>query len=170
MWTNLVSKLKKKPFPPIPTWRPNTPVNVENILSAAKHYTGSKLQLAVFKYGTVVLIVNRVENTEIEAKSVLHKIYYAHPDFKPVTMDDGNYLIEYVQPAFNIVFKDELEKYWFYIDAHHLEGVCNDEILIDGDGRKNVFTDLGKICLYGRAKMFMDAQNPQVVKIFDPVD
>lgn len=169
MWTNLVSKLKKKRFPPIPTWRPNTPVDIEHILSTAKHYTGNKLQLAVFKYGTVALMVKRVEDIELEAKSALHKIYYAHPDFKPVTMDDGNYLIEYTQPAFNIVFKQELEQYWTYIDAHHIEGVCNEEILIDGGGRQNVFTDLGKISLYGRAKMFMDAQDPQIVKIYDPI-
>jgi hypothetical protein len=169
MWTNLVSKIKKKPFPPVPTWRPDTPVDIENILSTAKHYTGSKLQLAVFKYGTVALMATHIENIESEAKLALHKIYYAHPDFKPVTMDDGNYLIEYTQPAFNVVFKEELEEYWPYINAHHMKGVCNDEILIDGGGRKNVFTDLGKICLYGRAKMFMDAQDPQVVKTFDPV-
>jgi hypothetical protein len=36
------------------------------------------------------------------------------------------------------------------------------------DHRLNVFDRIGKICLFGRAKMFMDAQYPEIVKSFDP--
>jgi hypothetical protein len=83
-------------------------------------------------------------------------------------MDDENYLITYSQPAFTIVFKDEVEKYWEYIDKNHQDGICRDEVLINAQGQQNVFDRIGKICLFGRAKMFMDAQAPEIIKTFDP--
>ncbi len=87
-----------------------------------------------------------------------------------ITMDDGNYLVEYSEPAFTIVFKDEIEKHWDYIDKNHQDGICRAEDLINGQGQPNVFDDLGKICLYGRAKMFMDAQATKVLWMFDPLN
>ena len=84
-------------------------------------------------------------------------------------MSEGNYLIEYRKPAFNIVFKEEIADNWDYIDKNHLQGVCTEEVLINGKGQHNVFDTVGKICLFGRAKMFMDAQDPVVVKTFDPL-
>ncbi|MBS7565731.1 hypothetical protein KHS38_15070 [Mucilaginibacter sp. Bleaf8] len=164
-------KLQKdnKVFPPIPQWQPNTPVNHEQIMEAAKYYTGGKVQLAVFQYGTVVMFPEAVTDITEEAKLTLHKIYNAHPDFKPLNMDDGNYLIEYSYPAFTVVFKNEPENYWDYIEDNHQQGVCPDEVLINSNGEHNVFDRIGKISLFGRARMFMDAQAPQVVKTFTPL-
>ena len=159
---------KKKRFPPIPNWRPDTPVDYDGVINAAKYYTGEKLQLGVFHHGTVTFFPVRVSNIEEEAKIALNKIYYAHADFKPITMNDGNYLIEYTQPAFTIVFKHELEGLWDYIEENHLQGVCTDEVLINSNGVNNVFDRMGKICLFGRSKMFMDAQDPEIVMTFDP--
>ncbi len=164
-------KPKPKPkvgFPPVPQWRPNTPISHSQIMDAAKYYTGNNLQIAVFKYGTVVYFPETVADVEKEAKSTLDKIYHWPPDFTPLTQEDGNYLIEYSQPAFTIVFKDDLERYWEYIENNHQSGICKDEILRNSKGEHNVFDRIGKICLFGRAKMFMDAQNPQVVKMFTP--
>lgn len=76
--------------------------------------------------------------------------------------------MEYSQPAFTIVFKDEIENHWDYIDKNHLDGICKAEVLINAQGQHNVFDGGGKICLFGRAKMFMDAQDPKVSKTFDP--
>ena len=168
IFDKLFKNKKEDTFPPVPIWRPNLPVDLELIFEKAKYYTGEKLQFAVFQNGTVAFfstMVDRIEDSAIEA---LDKIYNAHPDFKTITMNDGNYLIEYSQPAFTIVFKDEIEKYWDYIDKHHQDGICKAEILINSQGQKNVFDKLGKICLFARAKMFMDAQAPNVVKVFDP--
>ena len=159
---------EKKRFPPIPQWRPDTPIDFDLILKTARYYTGDKLQLGIFKYGTVAFFSTRIDNIEEESKICLDKIYNFHPDFKPLTMDDGNYLIEYSQPAFTIVFKQELDNHWDYIEKNHQQGVCTDEVLIDRKGRRNVFDSIGKICLFGRAKMFMDAQDPQIIKTFDP--
>ncbi len=156
-------------FPPKPKWKPNLPVDIELIYKKARYYTGDKLQFAIFQNGTVTFFSNKVDNIEDSAKTSLDKIYNFHPDFKPITMDDGNYLIEYSQPAFTIVFKDEIEKHWDYIDKNHQDGICRDEVLINAQGQHNVFDSVGKICLFGRAKMFMDAQAPKVVKTFDPL-
>ena len=160
---------EKKRFPPIPTWRPNTPIDYDKIFVTAKYYTGGKLQLCVFKNGTVTFFPAQVSNIEEEAKKTLNNIYNSHPDFKPLTMDDGNYLIEYSHPAFTIVFKDELENFWDHIDENHMQGICTDEVLINSKGEHNVFDRIGKICLFGRSKMFMDAQEPKIVKTFDPL-
>ena len=65
-----------------------------------------------------------------------------------MTMDDGNYIIEYSQPAFTIVFKDELETHWDYIEQDRLDGVCSSEVLINGKGESNKFDRIGKIYFY----------------------
>jgi len=160
---------EKKRFPPIPKWRPNTPVDYEKIVDRAKYYTGAKLQLAVFENGTVAFFSAPVSNIEEEAKISLNNIYNSHPDVKPSTMDDGNYLIEYSYPAFTIVFKNDLDNFWDYIEENHMQGICTDEVLINGNGEHNVFDRMGKICLFGRSKMFMDAQEPKIVMTFNPI-
>ena len=160
---------KKEPldFPPKPTWKPNLPNDLDKILEKAKYYTGEKLQIAVFKYGTVIIFPENVQDIKASALESLNKIYNSHPDINPKKMDDGNYLIEYTQPAFTIVFKEEIEKNWDYIEKNHKGGVCRDEVLINAKGEHNVFDDFGKICLFGRTKMFMDAQEPEVKLTFD---
>ena len=163
------NKEKDTDFPPKPKWKPNLPVDIELIYEKAKYYTGDKLQFAIFQNGTITFFSNIVDNIEDSAKASLDKIYNSHPDFKPMTMDDGNYLIEYSQPAFTIVFKDEIENHWDYIDKNHQDGICKAEVLINAQGQHNVFDSVGKICLFGRARMFIDAQAPKVVKTFDPV-
>lgn len=165
----LFGKKQEKEIPPRPKWKPNLPIDIDLILERAKYYTGSKLQLAIFKNGTVAIFPEKVDNIEPGAKKALDEIYHFHVDFKPLPMDDGNYLIQYTQPAFTIVFKDEIENNWNYIDSNHLDGICTDEVLIDGEGQRNVFDRIGKICLFGRAKMFMDAQDPVVVRTFSPL-
>lgn len=157
-------------FPPRPKWKPNLPIDLDLIYGKAKYYTSNKLQFAVFQNGTVTFFADRVQNIEDSAKVTLDKIYNYHADFNPIKMDDGNYLVEYRQPAFTIVFKNEIETYWDYIDKNHQDGICRDEVLLNSQGQGNVFDSVGKICLFGRAKMFMDAQAPKVVKTFDPLN
>ena len=163
-----ITKQGDTDFPPRPKWKPDLPIDIELIYEKARYYTGEKLQFAVFKNGTVTFFSNKVDNIEDSSKTSLARIYNHHPDFKPMTMDDGNYLIEYSQPAFTIVFKDEIKNNWDYIDRNHQDGICAAEVIINAQGQTNVFDSIGKICLFGRAKMFMDAQDPKVVKTFDP--
>jgi hypothetical protein len=167
--TSTDSKNKKVEidFPPKPKWKPDLKNDIEKIYNKTKYYTESKLQFAIFENGTVVMFPKKTENIEEEAKLSLNKIYTAHPDFNPSQMDDGNYIIQYIQPAFTIVFKNEIEKNWEYIDANHQDGLCGDEVLLNSKNEPNTFDIVGKIGLFGRAKMFMDAQHPKVVRIFD---
>jgi hypothetical protein len=168
LFDKLFNSKKEDDFPPKPKWKPNLPIDIDLIYEKARYYTGDRLQLAIFQNGTITFFSNKVANIEESAKSALDKIYNFHPDFKPLTMDDGNYLIEYSQPAFTIVFKDEIEKHWDYIDNNYQNGICRAEVLINAQGQQNVFDRIGKICLYGRAKMFMDAQAPKIFRTFDP--
>lgn len=171
LFDKLFSKKKEiLDFPPKPKWKPDLPIDINLILDRAKFYTGQKLQLAVFSHGTVVIFPNRVANIAEQGLVTLDKIYNFHPDFKPMTMDDGNYLIEYSQPAFTIVFKDELEKHWDYIEQNHLDGLCTSEVLMNSQGVANKFDRVGKISLFGRTKMFQDAQAPKVTRTFDPLN
>jgi len=155
-------------FPLKPKWKPDVPVDVDAIYKAVKYYTGGKMQFAIFQNGTVAFFTKKIDNIEDSSVATLSRIYNAHPDFKPMVMDDDNYLVQYSEPAFTIVFRDEIKNNWDYIEKNHLEGLCNGEVLINAKGEQNVFDSVGKICLYGRAKMFMDAQAPRIVKIFNP--
>ena len=168
LFDKLFKNKKEDDFPPTPKWKPNLPVDLDIIYEKARFYTDGKVQFAIFQNGTVAFFSTKVDNIEVSAKSSLNKIYNFHADFNPLTMDDGNYLIEYSQPAFTVVFKDEIENYWDYIEKNHQDGICRAEVLINAHGQQNVFDKIGKICLFGRAKMFMDAQAPKVVMTFDP--
>ncbi len=145
LFDKLLKSWKEPDFPPTPKWKPNLSIDINLIYEKAKYYTGNKLQFAIFQNGTVAFFSNRVNNIEDSAKSSLDRIYKSHPDFKPMTMDDGNYLIEYSQPAFTIVFKEDIEKHWAYIDTNHQDGICRAEVLMNAQGQHNVFDKVGKI-------------------------
>ena len=91
------------------------------------------------------------------------KIYNYHPDMNPVNMKDGNILVQYNHPAFNVVLREFAEKYMTEIEANHLRALATDEVLMTPGGA-NVFDQFGMLALYGRTFMFMDAQNPKIVK------
>jgi hypothetical protein len=161
---------KREPlsFAYIPKWNPDLPVDVDQILERAKFYTAQKLQIAVFSHGTVVIFPGRVTNIAKHSLEILSKVCDSHPDFHPITMDDGNVLIEYRRPAFTIVFKEELENHWDYIERNHLDGLCDSEVLMSRRTTRRI-DRIGKIALFGRAKMFQDALDPKLVKTFDPL-
>ena len=77
-------------------------------------------------------------------------------------------MVGYSQPAYSVVFKEELEANRDYIDRNHLDGVVRAEVLLNARGEPNNFDDRGKIGLFGRARMFLDAQTPVVVQIWTP--
>jgi hypothetical protein len=81
-------------------------------------------------------------------------------------MDDGNFLISNSQPAFSIVFKDEFENNRAYIEQNHMDGLVRAEVLLNAKDAPNRFDDRGKIGLFGRARMFLDAQNPQIAQVW----
>jgi hypothetical protein len=111
---------------------------------------------------------NDSQNPEKDAKEVLERVYHYHPDFNPTLMDDGHVMVSYSQPAYSIVFKEEFEKYRDYIDHSHQDGLVRHERLRNAKGEWNKFDEQGKIGLFGRARMFLDAQKPTVIQIWRP--
>lgn len=155
-------------FPPKPKWKPNLPINVERTIQTFAHYSDKKRAFAVFQNGTCVLIPDGSADPDSTAREVLNKVYNYHPDFNPRAMDDGNFMVGYSQPAYSVVFKDEFEKNRDYIDQNHLNGLTRDEVLLNAKGEANKFDGRGKIGLFARSRMFLDAQNPVVVRIWRP--
>jgi hypothetical protein len=95
---------------------------------------------------------------------VLQRILRAHPDMKPMTMDDGNIVVLYSEPAASIVLRDIADAHWDEIEARHMSALATDEVLFTGRG-PNQFDDDAKRALFGRCFMFMDAQDPRVAQI-----
>ncbi len=162
------SKAKADPdFPPKPQWKPDAPINIPRIIETFAYYCDRQKTFAIFKHGTCVLVPDDADS-EASAKKILHDIYFAHPDFSVRRMDDGNYAVVYSQPAYSVVFQDELEANRDTIDRHHREGVVAGEALFGNTGFTNQFDEVGKIGLFARARMFLDAQEPFVVHVWRP--
>jgi hypothetical protein len=159
-------KTPRNQFPPVPKWRPAIEQPLERIVDRIRYYTNNKRDFAVFRYGTCVLLEDDLSDSQAvaAAKGVLHDIFQYHPDFKPLDMDDGNVLVTYNHPAVNVVLDDIAASRWSEIDANHQKALATSEVLITPLGN-NVFDDFGKKALFGRCFMFMDAQEPQVVRI-----
>jgi hypothetical protein len=162
--------LKKKKMEvalfPTPEWRPTIQQPLDKIIDRMSYYTDGNADFAVFQNGTCVVLTDGLSESEAEAsaKNVLHEIYSHHPDMKPATTDDGNVLVRYNHPACNIVLADVVEKHWKEINRNHQKALTTHEVVLTPLG-PNVFNDLGKKALFGRCFMFMDAQNPRMVKI-----
>jgi hypothetical protein len=156
-------------FPPKPKWKPSVTVDIRRTVQTFAYYTDRKRSFVVFEHGTCVLLPEEASNADGAAKDILDRVYKYHPDFNPQSMDDGNFMISYSQPAFSVVFKDEFENNREYIEQHHKDGLVRAEVLLNAKGEPNRFDDRGKIGLFGRARMFLDAQNPQVVQVWRPI-
>jgi hypothetical protein len=155
-------------FPPKPKWKPTVPVDIPRTVETFANYTDRKRTFAVFKNGTCVLLPEGWKDAEKEAKEILDKVYHYHADFNSQAMDGGNFMISYSQPAYSVVFKDEVAAHREYIDQNHLNGVVRAEVLLNAKGEANKFDERGKIGLFGRARMFLDAQSPTVVQVWNP--
>lgn len=153
-------------FPPVPAWRPSFQPALDTIVDRFRYYTNEKRDFVVFENGTCAIVGDGL--TDIEAadagKQILKKIIHAHPDMKPLNMDDGNILIQYNHPAVNIVITETAGANWPEVEARHQDGLPPHEVLVTPLGQ-NVFDDFGKKALLGRCYMFMDAQAPNVVRI-----
>jgi hypothetical protein len=161
----------KKPddFPPKPKWKPDIPVDLSVVADRASYSTDKKKIVVIFRYGTCVVLPPDRAQPEDEAKATLDRVYNYHPDFNPQSMDDGNFIVSYSQPnCFSIVTKEEFEKNRDYIRMNHLDGVVRDEVLLNAEKKPNVFDDRGMMGLFGRARMFLDAQKPEVLRVLRP--
>jgi hypothetical protein len=162
-------KKKKEPekvFPPVPDWKPEIVQPLDVVIETIKYYSNGKKDFAVFQNGTVAFVPEGLSDAEVEqiAMESLRNVFHAHPDMRPQEMDDGNILVGYNHNVANVVLSSVVEKHWKAIDDNHQRALATSEVLITPLGH-NVFNHFGKKSLFGRCYMFMDAQNPKVVKV-----
>lgn len=153
-------------MPPVPKWRPDIRQPVDEIVDRIKCYTSEQRDLAVFEHGTCVLLPEGLSDDQAvsHAKDVLAKIYHFHPDMNPLPMKDGNVLVQYNHPAVNLVLDSLASKNWKVIEERHLEALTTSEVLMTPLG-PNKFDAFGMKALFGRCFMFMDAQDPNVLRV-----
>ena len=155
-------------FPPKPKWKPDIPVDLDRISKAFRHYSDNKMAFAIFENGTCVPVDEESKQQEQDAIAALNELFHQHPDFIPMSMDDGNWMISHSDIAYSICLADEVEANWKTIDEKHLDALARDEVLLNAEKKPNVFDKNGKVGLFGRARWFMDCQNPKVVRIEIP--
>jgi hypothetical protein len=159
---------KKRPpaFPPVPAWRPDFAQSLASVIERARLYSGGTRDFAVFRHGTLAILPPGLSHAQAveHAKSALHQVFHAHPDMNPLAMKDGNLLIQYSRDVANIVLADVVKAHWDEIEGKHQAALATHEVLITPRG-PNAFDDHGKKALFGRCYMFMDAQDPEVVRI-----
>ena len=154
-------------FPPVPKWRPQFEQPLEDIVNREAYYTDRKRDFAVFRHGTCVILPENdlaEDQAATVAKDALDKIYRYHPDMNPRAMDDGNIAVQYNHPAINVVLAGFAAIHWEEIERNHQDALATSEVLITPLG-PNRFDDFGKKALFGRCYMFMDAQEPEVVRV-----
>ena len=164
---DLFKKKSKEPqFPPVPDWRPTIKQPLDRLIERLCYYTDNQRDFAVFENGTCAILPDGLTEPEAEAKAreILNSIFTFHPDMNPIDMDDGNIVVQYNHPALNIVLADIAQAHFAEIDRNHQQALAPDEVLITPLGN-NVFDDFGKKALFGRCFMFLDAQDPKVIKI-----
>jgi hypothetical protein len=154
-----------KEWPPRPKWRPELPIDIQRIAETFAYYFDQKKSFVLFRHGTCVVVPADVANVEPQAIEILTEVINNHVDMNPRKMDDGHWTVSYSRPVYSLVFADEVDADWQYIDRNHLNGLCEDEVLIGALG-SNVFDHAGKIGLFGRARLFMDALNPEPVYLY----
>ena len=153
-------------FPPVPDWQPQIVQPLEAIVDRVRYYTDRKRDFAVFTHGTFALLPEGLDDADAQALALraLHGVFHAHPDMHPRAMDDGNVLVTYKNNVASLALDAVTREHWQEIDSRHQQALATHEVLITPLG-SNVFDEFGKKALFARCYMFMDAQEPQVVRI-----
>jgi hypothetical protein len=153
-------------FPPVPEWKPDIEVPLDQIIDRFRYYANDGKDFVVLKYGTCVIVSDGLSDDQAkrEALETVAKIFGFHLDFNPRVMDDGNALIFYNHPAYTIVLEEITAKHMDLIRANHQRALAREEVLL-GPAGPNVFDEFGMKALFGRCYFFMDAKNPEVVAV-----
>lgn len=152
-------------FPPVPQWKPEVKIDPDRIIGTFRYYSNGNMDFVFFENGTCVPVPRDSDDPVNIATGIMTELFNSHPDFNPLQMDDGNWMVSMSNRAFVICFDDEIENNWQYIESNHLKGLAEDEVIITGENMRNVFDRRGKIGLFGRAYWFMDAVEPNAVKV-----
>lgn len=154
-------------FPPVPEWQPEFAITNEEVLERMVYYFDDRADMVIFSHGTAVILPDGLDDSDANdfALRTLTEIFNSHPDMKPLDMEDGNILISYNLPAYNVVIDEFANTHIETIRARHLDALATDEAIITSEG-VNKFNEFGMKALYGRTFMFMDAQDQLIVRIY----
>jgi hypothetical protein len=157
---------KDAEFPPVPEWEPDIKLPQDKIIERFSYYTDGKKDFVIFVHGTCAIVSDGLSDDDArkEATATLVKIFNYHPDMNPVKMDDANILVQYNQPAYNVVLEEIAKKNMKTIEANHQKALTRAEVLITPLGN-NKFDEFGMKALFGRCYFFMDAKKPLVMKV-----
>jgi len=153
-------------FPPVPEWEPDIEVPIDQIVDRFAYYTDGGKDFVVFTHGTCAIVSDGLSDTEAaeEAMGIVSQIFNYHPDMNPRNMDDGNILISYNHPAYNVVIDSITTEHMATIEQNHQKALARAEVLITPQGN-NKFDEFGMKALFGRCYFFMDAKNPVVSRV-----
>ena len=95
---------REEQFPPAPDWKPEFSPPIAELVERVQYYTDGKKDIAVFRHGTCVLLDDSLSDDDATAMALqmLSEIFNYHPDMNPVTMDDGNIVVQYNHPALTL--------------------------------------------------------------------
>ena len=164
---NLMIASAEAQFSPVPDWQPDFSITNDEVLERMIYYFDDSTDIVIFKHGTAVVLPDGLNDDDARefALKTLSEIYNYHVDLNPRYMDDGNILISYNHPAYNVVIDGFANAHIETIRARRLEALATYEVLIGPMGA-NKFDEFAMKALYGRTFMFMDAQDPVITKIY----
>ena len=110
----------------MPKWKSDFASSNESQLERMIFYANQEKDLAQFLNGTIVILEDGLNNEKAQqyANEVLSKIFNYHPDMNPVTMKDGNILVQYNHPAYNVVLTKFTKLHIDTIKSKHLEALA----------------------------------------------
>lgn len=163
---NNLSGAEKEEFPPVPKWKPSVVMPIDKVVERFHYYTDGINDFVVFSNSTCVIVADGLSDDAAKAAAIeiLSRIFNYHPDMNPANMDDGNVLVRYNHPAYNVVLADVVKANWDEIVRNHLDALARDEVLMTPLGA-NKFDDFGIKALFGRCFFFMDAKTPNPIRV-----
>lgn len=139
-------------------------VDIDRIEKTAGYYSDGKFFLEIYGSGTCVFPPVSMEN-KAESGGKLLAALIDHPvDVTVKEMDDHNFVIQFSNAVFAIVFADEFNERRDEI-SQQAEKAGDDEVVMGGPGAPKEHMLIG---LYARTRLLEDIQAPVLVKTMVP--
>lgn len=122
----------------------------------------------MYNFSTIVFSDTNEGKLDGEYTATLQAVTNMRPDFKVLDMNDYNFLVRFAGPVSGVVLRDFYDQNKLVIEKAVSEGgLLPGETLIFGENGSvpDVHYYTG---LYARAKLYRDADNPQICVRFIP--
>lgn len=151
---------------PRPKWTPGFSMPSEHVIERISYYTNEEKDFVVFKNGTCVVVKDRLSEEKAirQASEFLSKVLYLKPSMDPIEMEDGNTLVRYGFPVYNLVIRSVAQNHQSEISANHMDGLIGCE-QIETELGLNKFDTFMQHALLGRSYFYQDVVDPIVIDI-----